>query len=247
MIDFIFELGEKTNSFILLLGFGFVTGLRHGIDLDHIAAITDITSSQVNRARGIFLATLYAFGHGAMVVLLGIFLLALGETLPDSVDIFFGKIVGITLIVLGIYVLYSIFRYGKNFKLKSRWMLVFDAIQFGYHKLLHNFNLSHYHSKHKGEQYKATTAFGIGLIHGVGAETPTQVAALAALVGIGGGAKGIAFLLLFIAGIFASNLAVVTFSSVTFFAAKKRNAFYITIGVLTAVFSLTVGTLFLFD
>lgn len=232
-------------DFFLLMGFGFVTGLRHGIDLDHIAAITDIVTSQTSRMRGIALATLYGLGHGVMVIVLGILLIAMGQQLPESFDFLFGKIVGMTLMFLGIYVVYSLFRYGKNFKMRSRWMLIFDAIAFGYHKFLHNFNLSHGHPKHREERYKVTSAFGIGLIHGVGAETPTQVAALAALVGIGGGAKSFAFLIVFIAGIFVSNLAVAAFSSASFFATKKRNAFYIAIGVLTALFSLAVGVLFL--
>ena len=84
----------------------FALGLRHGIDWDHIAAITDITSSTVidkemeaegqmlavvaggpgmrvgmpllgpaskwrETRQGLFLATMYAFGHATLVVLLG--------------------------------------------------------------------------------------------------------------------------------------------------------------------------------
>lgn len=237
--------GETTGSLFLILAFGFVTGIRHGIDIDHIAAITDITSSQMNRARGILLATLYAFGHAATVVLLGIFLLALGETLPDSVDVISKKIVGITLVILGLYVLYSLFRYGKNLTLKSRWMLVFDAIQFGYHKLLHNFNFYHNHPKLREEKYTLRTAFTLGIIHGVGAETPTQVAALAALLGIGGGVAGAFFLFFFIAGIFVSNLAVAFISSSGYFAAKKRHNVFMIIGIVTSLFSLIVGMLFI--
>lgn len=235
---------EDLFSLAILLSFGLVSGIRHGIDIDHIAAITDITSSQSSRARGLLYAVLYALGHGAMVVVLGLLVLTLGQRLSEPLDMLFGKIVGVTLILLGIYVIISIVREGQRFKIKSRWMLIFDALQFGYHKLLHNFNLSHEHPKVKEEKYAARTSFVIGAIHGVGAETPTQVAALTTLLGIGGGVRGMVFLILFVGGIFLSNLVVAGFSSFGYRKLKQKGSFYILIGALTALFSLVVGTLF---
>lgn len=231
-------------EFLLLLLFGFVAGIRHGIDLDHIAAIADITSSQ-ERGKGIWFAALYGLGHGVVVIFLGLLLIVIRQSLPEPIDAIFGKIVGATLILLGLYVFYSLFKHGKNFRLKSRWMLVFDAIQFGYHKLLHNFDLSHQHPKRGEGKYQSKSAFAIGMIHGIGAETPTQVTALATVLGIGGGVKGIIFLLFFVSGIFISNLSVATFSSLGYMQMKKQNTLYVAVGLLTAVFSLVVGTLFL--
>lgn len=235
------------GEFIVLLGFGFITGIRHGIDVDHIAAIGDIVSSQRLLARGVFYSTLYALGHGVMVVILGLLVMTIGQSLPESVDRIFGKIVGVSLLLLGIYVLWSLVGHRNNFKLKSRWMLVFDAINFGYHKLLHNFKLTHHHPKFKEEKYQSKSAFGVGLIHGVGAETPTQIAAFAALVGIGGGTKGVLFLLLFVSGIFLSNLVIAIFSSFGFGKARQKNNVYLIIGLVTALFSLVVGGIFLLE
>lgn len=236
---------EQFWGAVFLLAFGFITGLRHGIDIDHIAAITDIIGSQRHRRRGMVYSSFYAFGHGVMVVILGILLIFIGQRLPPSIDFVFGKIVGATLIILGVYVFFSIVRYGSHFQMRSRWMLVFSAIRFGYHKLLHNFDFSHKHPKLKEEKYGSKSAFGIGLIHGVGAETPTQVAALAALVGIGGGIKAVLFLLFFVLGIFCSNLTVAIFSSYGYLRARQRNKIYLVIGLLTGIFSLSVGILFL--
>lgn len=238
---------EGAVSFILLLGFGFVSGLRHGIDIDHIAAITDIVSSQKRQATGFFYTVLYAAGHGIMVIALGAIILLIGHSLPEEIDYIFGKIVGVTLILLGLYVLVSVVRDGRNFQMKSRWMLVFDALQSGWHKLLHNFELSHKHPQLKEEKYGGRTAFGIGLIHGVGAETPTQIAALAVLWGIGGGLKGFLFLFLFVLGIFISNMSIALFTSFGFVKAKQKNNVYLAIAFLTALFSLVVGVLFLRD
>ncbi len=48
-----------------------ILGFRHGFDYDHIAAITDITSVQTNRWRGMRLGLHYALGHAATVAALG--------------------------------------------------------------------------------------------------------------------------------------------------------------------------------
>ncbi len=55
-----------------LVALGVGLGLRHGIDWDHIAAITDVTSSQPSRLRGFAMGTLYALGHAAVVLTLGL-------------------------------------------------------------------------------------------------------------------------------------------------------------------------------
>lgn len=228
-----------------LLAFAILTGIRHGIDLDHIAAIGDIISSQKKNSLALFYATLYALGHGVMVIILGVVLLLIGQSIPENMDAVFGKIVGITLIVLGVYVLYSIFKHGRNFKLKSRWMLVFDAISFGYHKLLHNFKAYHHHPKIKEEKYAPATTFGIGMIHGVGAETPTQISAFLVLLGIGGGVRALLFLLFFVLGIFISNLAVTGFSIYGYRRLMRSQNIYMGIGFITAIFSVALGVLFL--
>ena len=83
---------------LLATAFGF--GFRHGIDWDHIAALTDITSSQDQPRRSIVLATFYAVGHGLVVLALGLVAIVLSSALPPSVDSVMEHIVGATLIVL---------------------------------------------------------------------------------------------------------------------------------------------------
>lgn len=232
-------------NFIAILGFGLIAGIRHGIDFDHIAAITDIISSQKRSSTGFLYSVLYGLGHGVMVIVLGLVLLVLGQNLPEKLSSSAQRVVGITLLLLGLYVLISILRFGKSFRMRSRWMLILDAINVGYHKLLHNFGFSHYHPKLKEEKYGSVSAAGIGLIHGIGAETPTQIGAFLVLLGIGRGAKGILFLIFFVLGIFVSNLAVAGLSLYGFKKLVKSEQLYLGVGVATAIFSLALGIIFL--
>ncbi len=73
------------NSLQLALLSAAVLGFRHGFDYDHIAAISDITSVQTSRWRGMRLGLLYALGHAAMVVALGSAVIVFQLSLPHAV------------------------------------------------------------------------------------------------------------------------------------------------------------------
>ena len=275
---------------VLLTSFGL--GFRHGIDWDHIAAITDITSSQETPRAGLYFGTLYAAGHAMVVFVIGVIAIVLGENLPPSVDDVMHKVVGITLLLLGVYVFYSLFKHGRNFRMRSRWMLVFSGVQRGYswareHIRRHEgTEVSHVHEhpsvepfmhhdadeeaanggatkktatkqrmhahghKHRMPDdpfmnYGRATAIGVGMLHGIGGETPTQVLVFVTVAGLGGGGAGVAVLAAFLLGLFTSNGLITLSSAYGFLKASKRFAIYATVAVLTGVFSLGIGTLFL--
>src|SRR5687767_5119155 len=131
---------------VTLVGTALALGIRHGVDWDHIAAITDITSTTTavrsptarrETGRAIWLASLYALGHAVVVALLGLAALYFQAILPDWLDPIMERIVGLTLVLLGLWVMYSLVVYwrgGADFKMRSRWMLLFAAVRHGYSK-----------------------------------------------------------------------------------------------------------------
>ena len=82
------------------------------------------------------------------------------------------------------------------------------------------------------------------MIHGVGAETPTQVLIFLAAAGAGGPMVGMLVLATFIVGLVASNSIITVGSSLGYLQASRNFALYATVAVVTAVFSLVVGMLF---
>jgi cytochrome c biogenesis protein CcdA len=275
---------------LLLAGFWF--GFRHGIDWDHIAAITDITSSQDDRRGSIVFGTLYVLGHAVVVFGLGVIAILIGEELPPSVDAAMGRIVGVTLIALGIYVFVSLVRHGREFRMRSRWMLLFAGIRAGWWKVTgrlasatevhdherepvhvhagagagagemvaaddqiggwhhgHHGRPGHHHHKHPEfddafVNYQKGTSFLVGMLHGIGAETPTQILIFTAAAGAGGKAAGIAVLVAFLVGLVMSNSLITVGSTLGFLRASKNFAVYATVAVITGVFSLVIGVLF---
>ncbi|HEX9969458.1 MAG TPA: hypothetical protein VGB03_04905 [Acidimicrobiales bacterium] len=270
---------------LLATAFGF--GLRHGIDWDHLAAIADITSSQSDRRRSMVLATFYAAGHALVVFVLGVAAIVAGDRLPDEVDAAMGRVVGVTLVVLGTYVFWSLLRHGRDFRMRSRWVLLLSGMRrlgrWAARRPLvvehdHDHDDDHHADEHRVEvaaeaastgtvvtrqahrhahrhvgslpddpfaAYGPRTAFGIGALHGVGAETPTQVVLFVTAAGVAGAAGGVLMLVAFLLGLVATNTAIAVASAFGFLHAERHWRLYVAIAAVTGAASLAVGVLFL--
>jgi high-affinity nickel-transport protein len=250
---------------LLLTAYGL--GFRHGIDWDHIAAITDIAGSQDEPRRSMVLATMYAAGHAAVVFALGVLAIAAGDLVPESLDSAMGRVVGVTLIALGVWVFVSLVRQGRNFRMRSRWMLVFDWVR-GVRRRVGTTgaeqgsvlidggeDLAHHPHPHPHEHrmpdappggYGQRTAFGVGMLHGVGAETPTQVVIFLTAAGAAGTATGMVTLVAFLAGLLTSNTVIAVTASFGFLRASRSFTVYAAVAVVTGAFSLVLGFLLLF-
>lgn len=93
--------------------------------------------------------------------------------------------------------------------------------------------------------YGKGTAWSVGMLHGIGAETPTQVLLFVAAAGVGGRGAGVAVLVAFLVGLFTSNSAVAAASTFGFLKATRNFAVYATVAVITGAFSLALGVLLL--
>lgn len=284
--------GEGLRLGLILTTYGF--GLRHGIDWDHIAAITDITSSQETPRRSMLFATLYALGHGSVVLVLGVLAIVFAERLPDSVDGAMERVVGVTLLALGVYVFYALVKHGRDFRMRSRWMLVFAGVRRVVRRVRGRQGepvvIAHEHEHracdpHPTEAtverhvagvagvagrrqaglgshthrhshvapmpddpflaYGRATSFGVGMIHGVGAETPTQVLLFLTAAGAGGRGAGVFLLVCFLAGLVTSNTAIAVASTFGFLGASTNFGLYAAVSVVIAAFSLALGFVFL--
>jgi high-affinity nickel-transport protein len=198
--------------------------------------------------RPIVLGTLYALGHALVVALLGGAALLVGAQLPDWIDPLMGRIVGLTLVVLGVWVFVSLYQYARHgaaFRLRSRWMLVFDGVRHLWRRFQAWLHGHEHAAPIEMSSYGPRTAFGVGMIHGVGAETGTQVLFIGAVGGAAGVGLGIPMMLAFIAGLVITNSAIVVVTASGFMASQARRRIYLVIGLIAGVFSLLIGGAFL--
>ncbi len=227
-----------------------VLGFRHGFDYDHIAAISDITSVQQKTSTAMRLGLLYAAGHASMIALLGGMVILFQLSLPHRMDSWAERLVGITLIVLGLYVMSSLIWGDPNALPPSRAALVIR----GYRRVRRTFSPAPNVADLRPDlasrpeeplTYTGPVAFGIGIIHGLGAETPSQLALFLLAANLGGVAKGIGGMAMFLAGLLIMN-TLMTASACGLFrgTAGRPKVMRFFIG-LTAVYSFVVGCIFL--
>src|SRR5215510_10174935 len=99
-------------STISMIAFGFVLGLKHAIEADHIAAVSTIASEHASIVRSTFVGAFWGIGHTISLLIAGaaIVFLHIEITGRTSVMLEFG--VGIMLIVLGANALRKLARGG---------------------------------------------------------------------------------------------------------------------------------------
>jgi high-affinity nickel-transport protein len=196
----------------------------------------------------LLLGTMYALGHGAVVLVLGLIAILAREFLPDWIDPIMERVVGATLLFLAVYLFYSLYRYFRgegDFQLRSRWMLVFAGVRNLWGAVRAKlFGQPHEHV-HEAQRYGVRTALGIGMIHGVGAETGTQALVIATAVGAASQLAGVVALIAFLVGLLISNSMITVISTAGFVSSGRRKWIYVGAGMVAAVFSLVVGLAFL--
>ena len=188
-------------------------GFRHGLDYDHIAAITDISSVQAKARDAMRYGLFYVSGHATTVALLGAAAIAFRISLPAASDRWAERLVGITLLTLGLYVLGTFFRpslAGHNghshFKPRTRITLLINGMLWIYWRLGRIFGGTRVEAPQVFKDgYGASSTFLVGVIHGLGAETPTQLLLFLLAANLGGTAAGLLGLLMFITGLLLMN------------------------------------------
>lgn len=185
-----------------------VLGFRHGLDYDHIAAITDISSVQAKARDAMRYGLLYVSGHATTVALLGALAVAFRVSLPAASDRWAERLVGITLLTLGIYVLGTFFRPSphSHARPRTRITLLINGLLWISWRLSRVFGGTRVEAPQVFKDgYGTTSTFLVGVIHGFGAETPTQLLLFLLAANLGGTAAGLLGLLMFIVGLLVMN------------------------------------------
>jgi hypothetical protein len=272
-----------TGLDVALVATAFALGFRHGFDWDHLAALGDIAASQERRRRSMLLATMYALGHAAVAFVIGVAFIVASARLPEAVGEVMERFVGVTLVVLGLFVIVSWARNGHDVRMPSRGMLLLASLRRLRRRRPAPVVIEHEHEHQVGEHhheletevvgagrqrsmtahrhrhrhvvampddplptYGAGVTLGIGMIHGVGFETPTQALVFVTAAGAGSRAAGLLVLVCFLVGLIAANTVVAAASTLGFTCAGSRARLYTFATLLAAGASLALGLLYVF-
>jgi sulfite exporter TauE/SafE len=105
-------------SLAVAISLGFVLGLRHALDADHLIAVSTIVSEQRNLWKSALVGGLWGLGHTASLMIVGVLVLVLRLSIPAKVALSFEFSVALMLILLGAHALWK-FRQGEHFHLHA--------------------------------------------------------------------------------------------------------------------------------
>lgn len=228
----------------------FLLGCRHGFDWDHMAAITDLTAAGQTeqnscRAMGhrhrLGLAFWYCIGHGSVIVIFGVAIGVLGLHLPPTVDRVFEFVVGATLVVLGFFVLWQLGRDRSSYSYSGRIRLLVGVVRRAWARA---------HRRGSGptdplDDLSRKSAFAVGVLHGTGAETPTQVLLFAGAASSGSRASAVLLMVSFVSGMVLADLGIAAAWLAGLLGVRSAPRAQIFLGGLTGLSSLAIGGLFL--
>jgi high-affinity nickel-transport protein len=224
-----------------------VLGLRHGFDYDHLAAISDIAAVQTNRWRALGLGLFYALGHALTVAVLGVIVIQLHVPLPGWLDGLTERLIGATLIILGVAVVAGLMHpHAHPERVQSRIAAGVNLMRTLGWRLLRMFKPERERPALFAWNYSGRSIFLIGMLHGVGAETPSQLMLFFLASRLGGTTQGLLGLAAFAAGLVTMN-GLMTASLAGIFGVRLKHPLAARILAWTgAAYSCGIGVVFLF-
>ena len=96
------EISSELSTFSILL-IGFVLGLRHATEADHLAAVSTIVSEKKSLFTASIVGGLWGVGHTISLFLVGLLVIFLKLQISESVETKLEAVVGVMLVLLGLF------------------------------------------------------------------------------------------------------------------------------------------------
>lgn len=118
-VDNSFSIAEIVRAGSLsVLGLGFILGLKHALDADHLVAVSTIVSDRRGFWSSSIVGALWGLGHTASLLTVGLIVIAFHFQIPDRIALAMEFSVALMLIFLGVNVLRKI-KEGATFHLHT--------------------------------------------------------------------------------------------------------------------------------
>jgi len=162
------------DSPLAVLALGFVLGLRHALDVDHVAAVSTIVSARRSVWASSLVGAVWGLGHTTALLALGVVVVALQTGIPPAVAQALELAVAAMLVGLGARLLWTL-RQGGRLHLHGH---VHDG-RFHVHPHVHGRGAHAAgtdHHAHPGRQ-----PFVVGLVHGLAGTAGLMLAVVATI------------------------------------------------------------------
>jgi high-affinity nickel permease len=233
------------TQLLALAGFGFLLGMRHATDADHVIAVTTILNRSRRFLDTTLIGALWGLGHTITVVVVGVLIIGFNVVIPPPVGLAMEFAVALMLIGLGILNLT-----GGLTSLTDR---LTPPAPIHAHDHAHG-SASHGHLHGHGEERGLVATLGryqlirpvvVGLVHGLAGSAAVALLVLATIQDTG---TAVAYLVIFCVGVAAGMAVLTTLIGLPFMVSGARSARinrWLTIG--SGILSLAFGLLLAYE
>jgi len=195
------------NGSLALLTLGFVLGLKHATEADHLAAVSSIVSERHSIWQSASVGLLWGVGHTAALLVAGFVVIAIGVAIPEQVANLLELLVALMIIFLGTRVLYMILRNRPDVHIHAHTHSGHPHIHLHFHDQSHAHNIGLTHN----DEHNGLTGWRpvlVGIVHGLAGSAALTLLVLSEVVRNGSAMLGFVYLLVFGLGSIAGMLAM---------------------------------------
>ena len=196
------------------LSLGFVYGLRHALDADHLVAVSTIVSEHKSVLRSSLIGTFWGIGHTASLFAVGLVVVLVRSAIPPRVGTAMELAVAVMLIALGSNVLFRLAR-GRGLAVHAHAHAHEEGAQ---HSHIH----LHTEESHNHPHYLfriGRKPFLVGLVHGMAGSAALTLAVLTTIPSV---LLGLAYIAVFGIGSVGGMLLMSAMISLPFATTARR-------------------------
>lgn len=203
------------SSIAAALAFGFVLGLRHALDPDHLVAVSTIVSEHKSVRRSTLVGTFWGLGHTTSLLALSVVLLLFRASIPERIALWMEIPVALMLIILGVITVLRVTREG-DWRIHSHTHAHEEAGSPHTHVHIHT-QAGHSHGHRLFRLGRKP--FVVGMVHGVAGSAAITLAVLTTIPSI---ALGIVYIAVFGIGSIGGMLLMSALIGLPFAATARR-------------------------
>ncbi|WP_066254087.1 sulfite exporter TauE/SafE family protein [Neobacillus drentensis] len=222
-------------GFLSILALGFVLGIKHAIEPDHVIAVSTIASQSKKLLRSSLAGVFWGIGHTATLFIIGIILILMKGEIPEKWAMSLEFLVGIMLVYLGTTTILSF----KNIHVHQH---EHDEEE---HKHVH----SHLHSgkhehKHQHKNVSYLKSLVIGLVHGLAGSGAMVLLTMSTVKSVW---EAAVYILIFGVGTIIGMLFFTTIIGIPFVFSTKKVRLNKTLTQITGVISIMFGIFYMYN
>ncbi|MDT7040887.1 sulfite exporter TauE/SafE family protein [Candidatus Nitronereus thalassa] len=212
---------------------GFLLGLSHALDADHVVAVGTLAAETESLKRSSLLGICWGIGHTLTLTVIGSLVLSLKWQIPEIVATSMEVLVAGMIVGLGALLLW---RARRPLTLHAHTHSHDDSTHTHVHVHVQNQEVhSHHHVRNSLQK-----AFGVGLVHGIAGSAALTLTVMATMPSI---VLGLMYIVVFGTGTILGMFVMSTFISMPFiFLAQRAIHWHMPIKVCAGVFAMGFGS-----